>query len=147
MDSQKTYSAMNVSFDGEARMKNLILVLAMALAIAFGLSADAYADRQQMAGMHDFNKIMYLMSSEVEIYTFDEWDEDVYTNRDGRLVFVKSVCYVTDGEAGDGVDDTGGYIGFEPGQFKTGDCVVSYFLANPATDYCDDFIARWDEVV
>lgn len=129
-------------------MKKLILVLAMALALAFGLCADAQASAQpKRASTYDFNKVMYLMSTEVEIYSFDEWTEDIYTERDGRLVFVKMVSYVTDGEHGDGVDDSGGYIAFEPGQFETGDIIESYFLANPETDYCDDFIARWDEVV
>lgn len=48
-----------------------------------------------------------------------------------------------------GHDSEGYYMGFgsDSDSYHTGDTVVSLFLWNPANNYCDDVIARYDVAV
>ena len=126
-------------------MKRLILVFAMVMA----LLVPASAAQNCPCEVSDAERALELMAPEVEVYTIDEWEEGapITLDRDGRLVFVKMIGTVTNGETGEGRDEDGCFVDYDPGEFETGAVVETWLLANPATDYFDDFIARWAEVV
>lgn len=138
-------------------MKRIIGVFAMAIAMVFlfrfSNPVQAYACDCDSLVFKSGDEVSYiteeLMAPEVEVYDSSEWSEEFSESldRDGKLVFVREVSTVIDGEAGDGETKDGFYVAYKPGQFEDGDTVLTYLLLNPANRYFDDFIARWDEVI
>lgn len=81
---------------------------------------------------------------EVEVYEFADLTAETIVNRNGKIIIeiIRGTCV---GENGEGITDEGYYITYAhtPG-FQVGARYESYCIYNPATDFIDDIIERYD---
>ena len=87
--------------------------------------------------------------SEIHIYDADDLTAEILENRDGAVIIERIYGIVLD-EQGNGkilnpAIEGQDYISYRSvNGAEVGDCYASYMIYNPATDYVDDIMERYD---
>ena len=124
-------------------MKKKLIILLAALLVGSTAMAretvDTYRERAK-----ELKKLEIIDTADI--------DMDYLRNRDGRLIIEECIGVMTsekgDGEVLNCAHADYNYISYrDVPNAKVGDVILTYFIFNPATNYEDDIMCRYDYII